>query len=61
MVFGIITLLVTILSFMGGYVELKRKNFFGVGFATVSVLVFGWFSIRTLVAFILYGGGGSIG
>ncbi|SER68311.1 DUF2759 domain-containing protein [Salipaludibacillus aurantiacus] len=61
MILGIITLLVTILSLLGGYVELKRKNFFGVGFAAISVAVFGWFSIRTLLAVIFFGGGGTVG
>ncbi|PYZ94315.1 DUF2759 domain-containing protein [Salipaludibacillus keqinensis] len=60
MVFGIITLLVAILSLLGGLVELKRKNFFGVGFAAISVLLFGWFSIRTLISIIFMGGGGTV-
>ncbi|UTR14446.1 DUF2759 domain-containing protein [Salipaludibacillus sp. LMS25] len=61
MIMGIITLLITIFALIGGYRELKRKNFFAVGFAAISVAVFGWFSIRTLIAFFLYGGGGTVG
>ncbi|WP_280768431.1 DUF2759 domain-containing protein [Salipaludibacillus daqingensis] len=61
MVLGIITLLVAILSLFGGLVELKRKNFFGVGFAALSVALFGWFSIRTLISIIFMGGGGTVG
>ncbi|AOM82640.1 hypothetical protein BBEV_1275 [Salisediminibacterium beveridgei] len=60
MFLGILTLLVAIFSVIGGYVELKRKNFFGVGFAAVSVAVFGWFSVMTLFSIIFTGGGGTV-
>ncbi|WP_416149380.1 DUF2759 family protein [Salipaludibacillus sp. HK11] len=60
MVLGIITLLIAILSLFGGLVEFKRKNFFGVGFAAVSVGLFGWFSISTLVSILFLGSGGTV-
>ena len=48
MFFGIITLLITILSLIGLIKSLKSKNFFAVGYASIAVAVFGWFSIMTL-------------
>lgn len=48
MIFGIITLLITILSLLGLIKSLKSKNFFAVGFAFIAVAVFGWFSVMTL-------------
>ncbi|PRO66682.1 DUF2759 domain-containing protein [Alkalicoccus urumqiensis] len=60
MVLGLITFAVTILSLIGMVKEVKRKNFFGAGFAFVTVLVFGWFSVRTLFAVIFTGGGGVV-
>ncbi|ADH99805.1 DUF2759 domain-containing protein [Salisediminibacterium selenitireducens] len=60
MFLGILTLLVAILSLIGGYRELKKKNFFAVGFAALSVALFGWFSIRTLISIIFTGGGGTV-
>ena len=60
MILGMIFLFVTIFALVGGYRELKNKNFFGAGFATLTVGVFGWFSVRTIIAFIMYGGGGTI-
>lgn len=60
MFLGILTLLVAIFSLIGGYVELKRKNFFSVGFAAVSVAVFGWFSVMTLFSIIFTSGGGTV-
>ncbi|ADU29931.1 DUF2759 domain-containing protein [Evansella cellulosilytica] len=53
MTLGIITLLIAILAAIGLFRELKRKNFFAVGFAFVAVAVFGWFSVRTIVSIIL--------
>ncbi|MCD8508742.1 MAG: DUF2759 domain-containing protein [Bacillus sp. (in: Bacteria)] len=58
---GIITLLITILSAIGLFKSLKTKNFFAVGYATITVLVFGWFSIMTLYSIIFTSGGGQIG
>ncbi|UCZ54565.1 DUF2759 domain-containing protein [Bacillus shivajii] len=57
---GIITLLITILSAIGLVKELKRKNFFAVGFAAVTIAVFGWFSVMTLYSIIFTGGGGTV-
>ncbi|AIC95053.1 MULTISPECIES: DUF2759 family protein [Shouchella] len=57
MVFAGLALLVAIFSFAGAIVSLKRKNFFAVGFSGVSVLVFGFFSIATIYAYIVRGGG----
>lgn len=61
MVFGIITLLIAIFSLLGLISQLKVKNFFGVGFAAVSLAIFGWFSVRTLFSIIFMGGGGTVG
>ncbi|CAM3799828.1 DUF2759 domain-containing protein [Alkalicoccus chagannorensis] len=60
MFLGLITLGVTILSLFGLIKEAKRKNFFGAGFAFVSVAVFGWFSIRTIIGVIFTDGGGVV-
>ncbi|GEL06936.1 DUF2759 domain-containing protein [Salisediminibacterium halotolerans] len=60
MALGVIFLLITILAFIGAVREFKKKNFFAVGFAGITVAVFGWFSVRTIVAFIMYGGGGTV-
>ncbi|MDQ0254424.1 putative membrane protein [Evansella vedderi] len=58
---GIITLLISILATIGLFRELKRKNFFAVGYATITVLVFGWFSIMTLYSIIFTSSGGTVG
>ncbi|WP_026689277.1 DUF2759 domain-containing protein [Alteribacter aurantiacus] len=60
MAFGIICLLVTIFSALGLYREFKKKNFFAVGFAALTVAVFGWFSVMTIFAYITRGGGGAL-
>ncbi|MBM7097326.1 MULTISPECIES: DUF2759 domain-containing protein [Alteribacter] len=60
MAFGIICLLVAILSALGLFRELKNKNFFAVGFAAVTVAVFGWFSVMTIFSYIVRGGGGAM-
>ncbi|SDY54860.1 Protein of unknown function [Evansella caseinilytica] len=52
MVLGIITLLIAILAAVGLFREFKRKNFFAVGFAAITIAVFGWFSIRTILSII---------
>ncbi|MBU9712246.1 DUF2759 domain-containing protein [Evansella tamaricis] len=48
MVLAIMTLLISILAAIGLVQELKRKNFFAVGFAFVTVTVLGWFSVMTI-------------
>ncbi|RWZ60083.1 DUF2759 family protein [Halobacillus fulvus] len=50
MVTGIILLLVTILCVIAVFREIKTKNFFAVFFAAISALMFGWFSIMTIIA-----------
>ncbi|PYZ99205.1 DUF2759 domain-containing protein [Alteribacter lacisalsi] len=60
MTFAVICLLITVFSLWGLFRELKTKNFFAVGFAAVTVLVFGWFSVMSLFAYITRGGGAAI-
>lgn len=60
MTLGLITLAVAILSLLGLITEVKRKNLFGAGFAFVSFAVFGWFSVRTIIAVIFTDGGGVV-
>lgn len=48
MVFGIITLLITILCILGLIKSFKNKNFLAVGYAAIAIAVFGWFSIMTI-------------
>ena len=60
MIFGIITLLVAIFAAIGLFQQLKTKNFFAVGFAALTVAVFGWFAVRTLFSIIFTGSGGTI-
>ncbi|WP_174613801.1 DUF2759 family protein [Virgibacillus ihumii] len=49
MVLGIILLAVTILSVVSVVRQLKIKNLFALGFSAVSALVFGFFSIATII------------
>ncbi|TMW74119.1 DUF2759 domain-containing protein [Alteribacter natronophilus] len=60
MTFATICLLITIFSLWGLFREFKKKNFFAVGFAAVTVAVFGWFSVMSLFAYITRGGGAAI-
>ncbi|SFL67817.1 DUF2759 domain-containing protein [Salibacterium qingdaonense] len=48
MAFGITMLVVAILCGVATIREIKRRNFLGFGFAGLSLLVFGWFSIMTI-------------
>jgi uncharacterized membrane protein len=57
---AIIFALVTILSVFGIIRELRKKNMFAVGFAFLSVAVFGWFTVMTFID-VIFGGGGSGG
>ena len=43
-------ILVAIFCAFGLVRELKRKNFFAVGFAGISLAVFGWFGVMTVVS-----------
>ncbi|WP_018923797.1 DUF2759 domain-containing protein [Salsuginibacillus kocurii] len=48
MALGVTLLFVAILSAIAVVRETKRRNFFGAGFAVLSVLVFGFFSVMTI-------------
>lgn len=50
MVFGIITLLITIFCVLGLITSIKNKNYFAVGYAAIAIAVFGWFSIMTIIS-----------
>lgn len=49
MVLALIFLLVTLLAIVSVIRQIKIKNLFALGFSAVSVLVFGFFSIATIV------------
>ncbi|HLQ73803.1 MAG TPA: DUF2759 family protein [Bacillota bacterium] len=49
MVLGILLLAVTILSVVSVARQLKYKNLFALAFSAASALVFGFFSIATLL------------
>lgn len=49
MVLGIILLAVAILAVVSVVRQLKFKNIFALGFSAVSALVFGFFSIMTII------------
>ena len=51
-------ILVALFCAFGVVRELRRQNFFAVGFAGVSFAVFGWFGVMTLMA-VLSGTGGA--
>ncbi|WP_070120676.1 DUF2759 domain-containing protein [Bacillus marinisedimentorum] len=51
--------LVTIIALLGFFREIRRKNFLAVVFTVLTVAVFGWFTINTLVSLITSGGGTS--
>ncbi|RCW65376.1 DUF2759 family protein [Saliterribacillus persicus] len=48
MVLGFLLLIVTVLSALAVVREFKKQNMFGAGFAGLSTLTFGFFSIGTL-------------
>ncbi|SDH34336.1 DUF2759 domain-containing protein [Alteribacillus bidgolensis] len=48
MALGVMLLVVAVLCGIATIREIKRRNFFAVGFAGISFLVFGWFSIMTI-------------
>ncbi|ARK31424.1 DUF2759 family protein [Halalkalibacter krulwichiae] len=60
MILSIILLIVALLSAVAIVREIKRKNFFAVGFAGLSFVVFGWFSIATIISIITTGGGAPV-
>jgi hypothetical protein len=45
----IIFALVTILAAFGGYNALKNKNFLAAFWGVASFLVFGWFTVMTII------------
>ncbi|GGK03290.1 hypothetical protein GCM10007063_26870 [Lentibacillus kapialis] len=49
MVLALIFLLVTLLAIVSVIQQLKIKNLFALGFSAVAVLVFGFFSVATIV------------
>lgn len=49
MFFGIITLLIAILCVLGLIKSFKNRNYLAVGYAAIASLVFGWFSIMTII------------
>ncbi|MEN2765989.1 DUF2759 family protein [Ornithinibacillus xuwenensis] len=51
-VLGILFLIVAIVSVVSVIRQLKYRNFFALGFSAVSVLVFGFFSISTIISSI---------
>ena len=42
--------IVTILAAIGGFKELKRKNLLGAFWGVASFLVFGWFTVMTIIS-----------
>jgi uncharacterized membrane protein len=48
----IITALITLVCLIAVFRELKRKNFLAVGLAGLSVAVFGWFTVMTIISMI---------
>lgn len=57
MALAILLLLVAIFCAIAVVRELRNKNFFAVIFAGLSVAVFGWFSIKTIVSILTTGTG----
>ncbi|HEX7063466.1 MAG TPA: DUF2759 family protein [Bacillales bacterium] len=56
MALAFIFLVITIFAIIGAFRGFKARNFFGGGFAVLTVLFFGWFSIMSLYA-VFWGGG----
>lgn len=53
MVLGIIFLLVTILSIVSVFRQIKFKNVLALGFSAIAALAFGFFSIMTITCELL--------
>lgn len=53
MVLAILFLLIAILCVLAVFREFKAKNLFSLAFAGISSLVFGWFSVMTIIAHLL--------
>ncbi|OZM57668.1 DUF2759 domain-containing protein [Lottiidibacillus patelloidae] len=58
MPFIIISALITIVCLIAVFRELKRKNFLAVGFAGLSFIVFGWFTVMTIISLVTHSGPG---
>lgn len=56
MVTGIIFLVIALFAVAGCIRSLKSRNFFGGGYAFITLAVFGWFSVMTIYAAV-WGGG----
>lgn len=56
MALGIIFLVITIFAIAGCINQFKKRNFFGSGYALLTLLVFGWFGVMSVYAAI-WGGG----
>lgn len=50
MVTGIIFLAIALLAVAGCIRCIKKRNFFGGGYAFITLAVFGWFSVMTIYA-----------
>ncbi|WP_088104700.1 DUF2759 domain-containing protein [Halalkalibacter urbisdiaboli] len=61
MFLSIVFLLIAILCAFAVIRELRRKNFFAVGFAALTFIVFGWFSVMTIFSIITTGTGAPTG
>nr|WP_239549268.1 DUF2759 domain-containing protein [Scopulibacillus daqui] len=53
-------MLIAILCLIGAIRAFKSRNFFGAGYAVITLAVFGWFSIMTIID-VLNGGGVQVG
>ncbi len=53
MVLGVIFLLVTILSVVSVFRQIKYKNVLALGFSAIAALAFGFFSIMTITCELL--------
>lgn len=60
MAIGIMFFLVAILCLIGAIREISKRNFFGAIYAIITLAVFGWFSIMTIID-VLHGGGVQVG
>ncbi|MDT8863037.1 DUF2759 domain-containing protein [Alkalihalobacillus sp. MEB130] len=60
MIFSIIMLITSLLCAVAIVRELRRKNFFAVGFAGISFVVFGWFAVATIISIVTTGGGAPV-
>ncbi|MGM7701966.1 DUF2759 domain-containing protein [Pseudalkalibacillus sp. Hm43] len=59
MALSIIFGLVTLFALWAVFRELKRKNVFALGFAFLTLAVFGWFTVMTVIDLFHTGGWGA--